>query len=77
MKKHENIKMEVDVLGALGCMNIADFEEKKFVNDNIVLDVFIICQKLRHVVAMTIPSHITIIIIIIVIPSKSTRSHPH
>ena len=36
------------VLGAPGCMNIVDFE-KKLVNDNIVLDVFIICQKLRHV----------------------------
>ena len=35
------------VLGALGCMNNADFE--KLLNDNIVLDVFIICQKLRHV----------------------------
>ena len=39
----ENIQMEVD---ALGCMNNVDFEEKKIVNDNIVLDVFIICQKL-------------------------------
>ena len=37
------------VLGALGCMNNADFEEKKLVNYNIVLDMFIICQKLRHV----------------------------
>ena len=36
------------VLGALGCMNNADFV-KKIVNDNIVLDVFIICQKLLHV----------------------------
>jgi hypothetical protein len=36
------------VLGALRCMNNADFE-KKLVNNNIVLDVFIICQKLRHV----------------------------
>ena len=33
------------VLGALGCMNNMDFE-KKLVNDHIVLDVFIICQKL-------------------------------
>ena len=33
------------VLGALGCMNNADFE--KNVYDIIVLDVFIICQKLR------------------------------
>ena len=47
MKKHENIQKEVDVLGALGSMNNADFEKK--VIDNIVLDVFIICQKLRHV----------------------------
>ena len=30
-------------------MNNAEFEGKKKVNDNIVLDVFIICQKLRHV----------------------------
>ena len=36
------------VLGALGSMNNADLE-KKIVIDNIVLDVFIICQKLRHV----------------------------
>ena len=36
-------------LGALGCMNNAEFEKKKNVNDNIVLDVFIICQKLRQV----------------------------
>ena len=35
------------VLGALGCMNVCF--EKKNVNDNIVQDVFIICQKLRHV----------------------------
>jgi hypothetical protein len=27
MKKHGNIKKEVDVLGALGCMNNADFEK--------------------------------------------------
>jgi hypothetical protein len=33
------------VLDAFGCMNNADFE-KKLVNDNIVLDMFIICQKL-------------------------------
>ena len=32
------------VFSALGCMNNADFE-KKIVNDNIVLDVFIIFQK--------------------------------
>ena len=42
MKKHGNILMEV--LGALGCMNNANFE-KKLVNDNIVLDVFAIHQK--------------------------------
>ena len=35
-------------VGALRCMNNTDFE-KLSVNDNIVLDVFIICQKLRHV----------------------------
>ena len=33
------------VFGALGCVNNADLE-KELVNDNIVLDVFIICQKL-------------------------------
>ena len=36
------------VLGALGCMNNAHLK-KKLINDNIVLDVFIICQKLRHI----------------------------
>jgi hypothetical protein len=36
------------VLGAHGCVNNVDFE-KKWLNDNIVLDVFIIRQKLRHV----------------------------
>ena len=35
------------VLGALGCMNNADFE-KQLVNDNIVLDVFIICLLGAH-----------------------------
>jgi hypothetical protein len=35
------------VLGALGCINMRILG--KIVNDNIVLDVFIICQKLRHV----------------------------
>ena len=35
------------VLGALGCMNNVDLKKK--VNDNIVLDVFIICQKLQHI----------------------------
>ena len=34
------------VLSALGCMNNVDL--KKAVNENIVLDVFIICHKLRH-----------------------------
>ena len=33
------------VLSALGHMNNADLENK-IVNDNIVLDMFIICQKL-------------------------------
>ena len=35
------------MLRALGCMNNADL--KKIVNDNIVLDVFIVYQKLRYV----------------------------
>ena len=39
----------MEVVGALGYMNNADFEEKKLVNENIVLDLFIICQKLRHI----------------------------
>ena len=41
--------MEVDGMNNTdyGRMNKADL--KKIVNDNIVLDVFIICQKLRHV----------------------------
>ena len=42
------------LLGAVGCMNNTDFEKekKKSVNDNIVLDVFIIYQKFRdlHVI---------------------------
>ena len=37
------------LLGARGYTNNADFEKKKIVNDNIVLDVFIICQKSRQV----------------------------
>ena len=40
------------VLGALGCMNNANFEKKgknKNNYDNIVLDMLIICQKLRLV----------------------------
>ena len=36
------------VLGALECMNNADFEKNKLVNNNVVLDVFNIYQKLRH-----------------------------
>jgi hypothetical protein len=28
-KEHGDIQMEVDVFGALGCINNADFEEKK------------------------------------------------
>ena len=40
------------VLGALGCTNVADFEKKKIANDNIELDAFTICQKLRHVQAI-------------------------
>ena len=35
------------MLGALGYTNNADFE--KLVNDTIVFDVIIICQKLRYV----------------------------
>jgi hypothetical protein len=45
MKKHGNIQIEVE--GALRCINNADSEKK--VNGNIVLDVFIVCQKLRYV----------------------------
>ena len=37
------------VLGALGCVNNVDYE---IIKDNIVLDVFIICQKLRHIQAI-------------------------
>ena len=40
--------MEVDSVRCLGCMNNTDFE-KKIVNDNIGLDMFIIGQNLRHV----------------------------
>jgi hypothetical protein len=36
------------VLGALRCMNNAYFGNK-LVNVNIVLDMFIICQKLQHI----------------------------
>ena len=43
-------KWKWTVLSALGCMNNADIERRiKKVNDNIVLDMFIICQKIRHV----------------------------
>jgi hypothetical protein len=46
----EMCKWKWTVLDALGCMNNVHFgERKKKVNDNIVPDVFIICQKLRHV----------------------------
>ena len=34
------------VLGARECKNNADLKD---VNENIMIDVFIICQKLRHV----------------------------
>ena len=34
------------VLGVHGCMNNPDFKK---VNDNIVLDVFVVFQKFRHV----------------------------
>ena len=46
----EIYKLKWMVLGTLECMNNANFErKKKLVNDNIVLDVFIICHKLRYV----------------------------
>ena len=49
------------VLGALGCINNADFEGEKKVNDNIELDVFIICQKLRLFIpsfpSFSLPDH--------------------
>ena len=44
MKKHGNIQMEM--LGALTCMNNAEFE-KKIVNENIELGVFIY-QKSKY-----------------------------
>ena len=37
------------VLGTLECLNNTDLGGRGKVNDNIVLDVFIICHKLRHV----------------------------
>ena len=39
------------VLGALGCVNNAGYG-KKIVNDNIMLDVFIMCQKINKIVEM-------------------------
>ena len=36
------------VLGAIGYMNNDKFE-KKISNDNIVLDMFILCKKLRYI----------------------------
>ena len=43
------------MLDDFGCMNNVDFEYKK-INENIVLDVFIICQKLRYIqVILKIP----------------------
>jgi hypothetical protein len=41
----EIYKWKWRVLDALGCINNEDLK-KELVNDNIVLDVFIICQKL-------------------------------
>ena len=43
------------MLGGLGCMNNADFEKKrkKKVNDNIVLDVFIIYIVIHLFIAIT------------------------
>ena len=52
----EKYKWKCMVLSDLGCMNNADFGGK---NDEIALDVFIICQKLRHVqVTEKIHTHI-------------------
>ena len=48
----EKYKWKWMVVGALGRMNNMDFEKKK-VNYNIVLDVFIICQKLRMKIGIT------------------------
>ena len=36
------------VLGALRCLNSADFEKKKIVNFNIVLEVFIMSEIMTH-----------------------------
>jgi hypothetical protein len=49
------------VLGALGWMHNADFE-KQIVNDNIVLDVFIIFQALRHVQSILKKSTVLVLI---------------
>ena len=49
MKKPGNKKRKGMVLSSIGYMNNADFEGGKVVNDNIVQDVFIICQTLRLV----------------------------
>ena len=45
----EMYKWKWMVLGGRVCMNNADFEKNKLVSDNVVLDVFIMCQKLWHV----------------------------
>ena len=50
----EIYKWKWKVLGALGCMDNADFE-KKILNDNIVLDVFITYHKLHVHVIKNIP----------------------
>ena len=47
MKIHGNIQMEVDDVRYSWMYEKCEL--KKIQNDNIVLDVFIICQKLRHV----------------------------
>ena len=67
MKKHGNIQIEANGVRSLRCMNNAYFE-KKLVNDNIVLDVFIICQKLRHV--QVIKKNIVFVFVGIHRPSK-------
>ena len=41
----EIYKFKWMVLGALGCMNNADFEKKKKINDNIVLDVLLFVRN--------------------------------
>ena len=42
----EMYKWKWMVLGGRVFMNNADFEKNKLVSDNVVLDVFIMCQKL-------------------------------